>query len=145
MGKLHKEKFNQLPVRSRLIFLADHLANHHNEDTYNFLLMILKSLSLRISVLPQFWGVVMRGGNPSTHLRKDLLGPSVEMRWLEYVHKRYKSKRNRQLEWHKIHWEPVKEALSLDIPTRYCTINLIRLRNLLYSQRKNGIQGLQQR
>ena len=76
MGKLHKEKFNQLPVRSRLIFLADHLANHHNEDTYNFLLMILKSLSLRISVLPQFWGVVMRGGNPSPHLRKDLLGLS---------------------------------------------------------------------
>jgi len=42
-----------------------------------------------------------------------------------------RTKRNSQLEWHKIHWEPVKESPGLDIPTRYRTINLIRLRNLL--------------
>jgi len=87
----------------------------------------------------------MRGGNPSPHLRKDLLGLSAEMRWLEYLHNRYKNKRNHQLEWHKIHWEPVKESLGLDIPNRYHIFNLIRLRNLLDCTpvKERIIQGLQ--
>jgi len=115
-----EEKFNQLPVTSRLIFLADHLASHHKEGNDlpfdEFEILVFGDFCS-----PQFWGVVMREGNPSTHLRKDLLGLSAEMRWLEYVYNRYKNKRNLQLEWHKIHWEPVKESLGLDIPTRYRT------------------------
>ena len=53
--------FNQLPVSSRLIFLADHLASRHKEgnelpfDDFEFLVF-------EDFCSPQFWGVVMRGG-----------------------------------------------------------------------------------
>jgi len=57
------------------------------------------------------------------------------------VYNRHKNKRKGQLEWHKIHWEPVKESLGLDIPTRYRTINLIRLRNLFPVKERMVFRG----
>ena len=138
-----EEKFNQLPVPSRLIFLADHLASHHNEDSDlpfdDFEVLVFEDFCS-----PQFWGVMMRGETLQFISEKTFLVWVLRWGGWNMCITRYKNNRNRQLEWHKIHWEPVKESLGLDIPTRYRTINLIRSRNLPYGQRKNGIQGLQQ-
>ena len=60
LGNYKKGRKIQSTVSSRLIFLADHLANHHNEGNDlpfdDFEVLVFEDFCS-----PQFWGVVMRG------------------------------------------------------------------------------------